>query len=223
MDNKTWACSVSQAAVATFFAKHRAFVFTDPTGKAPFDMAVYKNGILRRVSVKSVLAPTDSDGGRGCATSYSVQLRCTRYSRSKIRTTNFSDADCDILATYVVPTDQVALFWSKDMVGRTAIDLSTVSGPRCKWVINEHQDADKFFASDEAKPDEEDRVVNNSRIGIITFDPVSKESKHSEEVHSASILGLNVIAVVSGTLCKSDCVICSALRRRIRQRTGALI
>lgn len=218
MDDKTWACSYSQQAVAAFLAKHRVYVFTDTTGKAPIDLVAYRDGVIRKIAVKAVMS-SNEDRGRGAPTSYGVQLRSTRYSRSSIRTTNFSDKDCDILAVFVAPTGDVALFWAADMVGRTQIEVSTVSGPGVKWIISDHQSVDPFFSSDTSTPT---APTTSGPLELVTYDSITKKTERVEVDHlDRTALGLNVIAVVGGSLCKTNCAVCQAFRRRIRTRTAA--
>jgi hypothetical protein len=219
MDDKTWACAFSQQAVAAFLTQHRAFVFADSSGKAPIDLVAYKNNVIRRISVKAVLA-SEAASGTGPATSFSVQLRSTRYSRREIRTTNFSDADCDVLAVHVVPLNTIAFFWAAEMVGRTGINVSTVPGPNAKWVISDHQDVDKFFSA-EASPTVSPR---GGELVVVTHDPVTGLCGERQISHVGnSALGLNIVAVVSGSLCRKDCDMCGSLRRRIRARTAQFI
>ena len=63
------------------------------------------------------------------------------------------------------------------------------------------------------------------KVRVVTYNSISQEAAVMEIDHTdTSALGLNVIAVVDGTGCGPNdprCIVCAALRRRIKAHIGA--
>lgn len=110
MDDKTYLGAIGEAKVIAELTKHKYHVFTQVTGKAPFDLIAYKDNKLYRISVKTV----EKKNKYG---SYTVQLKSVRSNRSTNTILNFDNTSCDLLAVYIVETDEVIM---KDAASITA-------------------------------------------------------------------------------------------------------
>lgn len=116
MDDTTWLGSVGESKVASELSRHRFHVFIQTTGKAPFDLVVYKDGYLYRVNVKT----TQSLNKWG---SWEVQIKSIRSNRTRNRVVPFDPLSCDILAVYIEPLDQVCFLRASEISGRSSIAL----------------------------------------------------------------------------------------------------
>ncbi len=121
--------TIGEAKVLTYFVERGYNVFTQFDGKAPFDLVIYKEGTLKRVSVKSTaycnLARTPK-----C---WTVELKSTRLNRTKTVIRKFDNSTCDLLAVYIQPEDRVEVFDSKDIKATCALTIrkGPVSGDQC--------------------------------------------------------------------------------------------
>lgn len=116
MDNKTWLGSLGESKVAAELSRHRFHVFTQTTGKAPFDLVAYKDGYLYRINVKT----TQRLGKWG---SWEVQLKSIRSNRTKSRIVPFDPQSCDVVAVYIEPIDKVCFLQIFEFSGRNTITL----------------------------------------------------------------------------------------------------
>lgn len=116
MDNKTWLGSLGESKVAAELSRHRFHVFTQTTGKAPFDLVAYKDGYLYRVNVKT----TQSLSKWG---SWEVKIASVRSNRTGNRIVPFDFASCDVLAVYIEPLDKVCFLHSSEVAGKNYIAL----------------------------------------------------------------------------------------------------
>lgn len=116
MDNTTWLGSVGESKVASELSRYRFHVFIQTTGKAPFDLVVYKDGYLYRVNVKT----TQSINKWG---SWEVQIKSIRSNRTKNRVVPFDPLSCDVLAVYIEPLDRVCFLRTSEISGRSSIAL----------------------------------------------------------------------------------------------------
>lgn len=116
MDDKTYLGSLGEAKVIAKLTQERYHVFTQVSGKAPFDLVAYKDGILYRVSVKSVTKKNESGV-------YTVQLKIVRPNRTGNKITNFDNTSCDILAVYLFEDDEVMLIDSKTIEVKSALTI----------------------------------------------------------------------------------------------------
>ena len=116
MDDTTWLGSVGESKVASELSRHRFHVFIQTTGKAPFDLVVYKDGYLYRVNVKTTQR-LDKWG------SWEVQIKSVRSNRSKNRVVPFDPLSCDVLAVYIEPLDQVCFLRASEVSEKCSIAL----------------------------------------------------------------------------------------------------
>lgn len=116
MDNKTWLGSLGESKVAAELSRHRFHVFTQVTGKAPFDLVAYKDGYLYRVNVKTTQR-LDKWG------SWEVRIASVRSNRTGNRVVPFAPKSCDVLAVYIEPLDKVCFLRSSEVSGNNSIAL----------------------------------------------------------------------------------------------------
>ena len=100
-------------------------IFTQFSGKAPFDFVAYLDGECKRVEVKSTSRRTKYDTG------WEVQLKKVRPNSSRNVITNFDNTSCDILCVYIVPLDIVVVYNSSDIKAKTSMAIQDGEVP--KW------------------------------------------------------------------------------------------
>jgi hypothetical protein len=103
MDSKTYASNVSEAKIAADLAHKGFHVFSQSSGKAPFDLIYaddYCPNVLRRVQVKACYKPNKSG-------TYTIQLRTIHTSMKKNTIVKFDSRKCDILAIYLIDIDKI--------------------------------------------------------------------------------------------------------------------
>lgn len=120
MDNKTWLGSLGESKVAAELSRHRFHVFTQTTGKAPFDLVAYKDGYLYRVNVKSTQR-------RSKWGSWEVKIASVRSNRTENRIVPFDFASCDVLAVYIEPLDKICFLHSSEVAGKNYIALREIT------------------------------------------------------------------------------------------------
>ena len=108
--------SVGESKVASELSRHRFHVFIQTTGKAPFDLVVYKDGYLYRVNVKTTQR-LDKWG------SWEVQVKSVRSNRTKNKVVPFDPLSCDVLAVYIEPLDRVCFLRASEVSGKCSIAL----------------------------------------------------------------------------------------------------
>lgn len=85
-------------------------VFTQVSGKSPFDLVAYENGRLLKVEVKSGSRRNKKNNG------WIVQIKRNKYSgQIGNYSVPFSTDVCDILAVYIVPLNKVLIIRSEDV------------------------------------------------------------------------------------------------------------
>lgn len=108
MDIKTKISTIGEIRVIEEFIRKGFFVFSQINGKAPYDLVVDVDGILKKVSVKSVVKQTDWGV-------YKVQLRRIRSNKTKNKIYSFDPNDVDILGVYLHDINKVLLIESKSV------------------------------------------------------------------------------------------------------------
>ena len=116
MDDRTWLGALAESKVRAALVQEQWWVFTEVSGKAPFDMIAVKGRLLHRVEVK------------GCATrrpngGFAVGLRSTRPNRTGYAVHSLSAATSDLVAVYLEPIDAVCFFATTELAGRRSITL----------------------------------------------------------------------------------------------------
>ena len=108
MDDKTYYGSLAEAKVILEYTKLGYHIFNQITGKAPFDIVIYKDGDLKKVSIKSCNKLPNSVG------SYSVEVGRVRSNKTENKIYKFNKEECDILAIYLVKEDRLVFINSED-------------------------------------------------------------------------------------------------------------
>jgi hypothetical protein len=117
MDDKTYATNVSEAKVLADLCMKRFNVFSQTSGKAPFDLVASHESfpmVLNRIQVKSC-AKVSKNG------SYNVQLKKVRHNKNENKITNFDCLSCDVVAVYLMDVDKVFYIEAKKLHGKTAV------------------------------------------------------------------------------------------------------
>lgn len=100
MDDKTYLGTLAEAKVIAKLTEQKWFVFNQTSGKAPFDLVVYKDKKLQTISVKGC-SRKDKYG------SYLVTISRTRSNRTTNTVHKFDPNLCNILAVYLSDIDKV--------------------------------------------------------------------------------------------------------------------
>lgn len=116
MDDKTFAGSLAETKVMMRLTEFKYHVFNQISGKAPFDLVAYKDGMLYRISVKS-------NGGYGNKSSYYVQLRRIRSNKTKNVIHMYDNSSCDYVAVYLSEVDKVCFFKSDDIKSKNILNI----------------------------------------------------------------------------------------------------
>lgn len=134
MDQKTKLGSLAELAVSKRLTELDYHIFTQTSGKAPFDLIAYKDGEIFRISVKG----TNTIDKYG---SHVVQIGSVRSNRTRNKVIKFSSSICDVLAIYIKPLDKVCFIKSDKISAGRAICLREVPskmGAKNKgWIISE--------------------------------------------------------------------------------------
>lgn len=101
MDNKTYYSSLGESKVIYELTKKGYHIFNQVSGKAPFDIVIYKEGVLKRISIKSCAKKPNTVGN------YSIEVGRVRSNKTSNKIYKFSKDECDILAVYIVDLDEV--------------------------------------------------------------------------------------------------------------------
>jgi len=113
---------LGEAKVMTYFIENGYITFIPFGGYCPFDLIIYKEEKLYRVSVKST---------------YRKQAKKWRVNVSQNTTKlvdgkgiyyhkPFDSKTCDLLAVYIIPEDRVILFESNLIEGKTIVNIPEV-------------------------------------------------------------------------------------------------
>lgn len=102
MDDKTYIGANAELKAISYFARIGYDIFTQFSGKAPFDFVAHKDGIMLRVEAKGTVS-TNRYG------SYVAQIRSVRSNKTSNTIRHFDSGSCDVLAIYILPTDELLL------------------------------------------------------------------------------------------------------------------
>lgn len=140
MDNLTWINNLSEAKVLAKLAEQKLHVFTQTTGKAPFDMILVSKKNLFRISVKGTWIKKQKT-----TNSYTIQLRRIRSNKKKNIIYNFDNSECDILAIYIKDLDKVCFIPSLliKTKGQIALREEKSRFSTSNWIISEWEDISK--------------------------------------------------------------------------------
>nr|WP_242021875.1 group I intron-associated PD-(D/E)XK endonuclease [Trichocoleus sp. FACHB-90] len=153
VDNKTWLGSLGESKVAAELSRHRFHVFTQTTGKAPFDLVAYKDGYLYRINVKTTQR-LDKWG------SWEVQIKSLRSNRTKNRIIPFDPQSCDVLAVYIEPLDKVCFLQVSEVSGKNSIALREKAAHQSKLAcISELTNPERICYL-------ENKGINETLIGV---------------------------------------------------------
>lgn len=116
MDSKTYASNLSEAKVVADLAQKSYHIFTQTSGKAPFDLVVFKDK-LSRVQIKSCYKSNKNS-------KYRVMLKTVHTSMKQNVTAKFDATKCDILAIYFIDVDKVCYLDPAPFHNTTEVTLS---------------------------------------------------------------------------------------------------
>ncbi len=140
MDSRTRLGSLGEAKVIAKFVEHGFDVFTQFSGKAPFDLVAYQDGCLLRVQVKGTASKTRYGV-------YQVQLKAIRANRTRNVIHYFEPSECDVLAIYIEPLDTICFLRADEIGARGQLNLR--ERPRHEnhvaWVIAELEDISRIL------------------------------------------------------------------------------
>lgn len=117
MDNKTYISQLSELKVMSGLASQGYHIFNQSSGKAPFDIIAYKDGLCKRVSVKA----TDSEPNK--VGKYQIQLRRIRSNKTSNKIYKIEENEFDILAIYILKEDKVIYVDISEVIGRSTINI----------------------------------------------------------------------------------------------------
>ena len=118
MDKKTKLGSIAESRVLTELLKCEFSVFVQFSGKEPFDLAAYRDGIFVRIQVKSTTVRSLKGD------SFIVQLKSVRHNRTKNTIKRFDSSLCDVLAVYVDELDRVCFIRASDLEGQCCFQIA---------------------------------------------------------------------------------------------------
>lgn len=115
MDDKTYFSSLAETKIIHEFTKDKWHVFNQVSGKAPFDIVIYKDGVIKRVSIKSC------NKEKGWGDKYQIEVGRVRSNKTENKIYKFSKEECDILAIYLVKEDKIVYLPSEIADGKRQI------------------------------------------------------------------------------------------------------
>jgi Holliday junction resolvase-like predicted endonuclease len=118
MDRKSRISGIAEAKATTELLRRDFDVFSQFTGKAPFDLVAHKDGELFRVEVKSSSTRTPQDTG------WNVQVKKVRSNKTVNKISSYDSAACDILVFYLEPVDRMIFMWGKDLKQKSVAVVS---------------------------------------------------------------------------------------------------
>jgi hypothetical protein len=119
MDTKTYASNLSEAKVTADLCHKGYHIFSQTSGKAPFDLTICKDdAAVKRVQVKACNQRTKNN-------KYQVQLKTVHTSMKENRIVKFDSSKCDMLAIYFIDIDKVVYLNSNDVHDQNSVALST--------------------------------------------------------------------------------------------------
>lgn len=131
MDDKTYIGSLAEAKVVAELTYQKWFVFSQVSGKAPFDLVAAKNGLLKRVNVK------------GCSIRnrngvYPIQIGSIRSNKKENVIHKFNPASSDVLACYILEADKVCFIKSSTITrGRQIVIKSKPFLGKCDFILDD--------------------------------------------------------------------------------------
>ena len=163
--------SVGESKVASELSRHRFHVFIQTTGKAPFDLVVYKDGYLYRVNVKTTQR-LDKWG------SWEVQIKSVRSNRTKNRVVPFDPLSCDVLAVYIEPLDRVCFLRASEVSEKCSIALREKTVRQSKLLsISELTDPNRICIPVDKDIFNNQTVDSKSSQTLISSEQKNKSSK----------------------------------------------
>ena len=120
MDDKTWVGSLAEIKVIAALTMDKFHVFSQITGKAPYDLIAVKNNKIIRISVKGTICRINKR-----AYSYSIQIGRVRSNKNKNIVYKFNNMECDVLAVYIQEIDVVCFIPSNEIKSGRGLTLKT--------------------------------------------------------------------------------------------------
>lgn len=122
MDDKTWLGALAEAEAIAYYTKLGYHVFVQATGKAPFDLCVYKDGQIKRINVKGTTQKTRSNSG------YIVELKSVRANKTENKIKKLDPDSYDELFVFVEPLNEHFVFTPEEVNGRGAMVIKSRKG-----------------------------------------------------------------------------------------------
>src|SRR5262245_38657097 len=111
---------LGEAKVLAYLIDQGYEVFTQFSGKAPFDFVAYKDDKLYKVSVKSTMYKSRTGN-------WVAHLRHVSTRRKDVVYKHFDNTSVDFLAIYIIPEDRVILIDAKTVRVRTALNIAALA------------------------------------------------------------------------------------------------
>jgi len=108
--------TLGEAAVLFELVKQGYEIFLPYADWAPFDMVVYKDGILKRVSIRYTSLTKNKS-------SWEVGLRNVSRKKEGLLIKKFNNLECDLLAVYVAPEERVVILDTKNVKNTTSLSI----------------------------------------------------------------------------------------------------
>lgn len=116
MDKRNWLGAIAETKAAAEYLRHEWEIYSQTSGKGPFDLVAYKDGQLRRIQVKA----TGSRNGTS-SKAYIARLRSVRYNRTSVSMKKLDPLSYDELVIYVEPLDKLFFFTPNEVRNRDTI------------------------------------------------------------------------------------------------------
>lgn len=105
------------------FALQGYYIYQQAVNASPFDLAIYKDGELLRVEVK-----TSNHRAKSKGLKYEVKLRSKRGHMANSRELPFSKEDNDIVFIYIPEHDFYKIFKSEELDGMSTKTVEVIKG-----------------------------------------------------------------------------------------------
>ena len=115
---KTHSGQVSELKVMADLAVKGYHIFNQISGKAPFDIIAYKDGVLKRISIKSTTKQPNTIG------KYAIELRRIRSNKTSNNIYKIEENEFDILAVYIFKEDKIIYLPIEIVLGKGMINIS---------------------------------------------------------------------------------------------------
>ncbi|AFB83913.1 hypothetical protein F404_gp056 [Vibrio phage pVp-1] len=106
---------IGEMKAKAYFAALGYYVFSDDSGNSPVDFLVMKDGIVKKVQVKSTRGRNKADTG------WEVQLKSVRTNKTANKVKHFDNTAQDFLFVYFPEIDKYKLLISSEITQKAAM------------------------------------------------------------------------------------------------------